>query len=122
MDDLFVVIDEEGTVQAAFHEEEQAEAMAESHAYKMRERAIKELGQDGDGNEKDLREAELYAGQSYPIWFVLTVSEKACVAADGEDLTLYVNDCGDVEVNSSEIIKALERMDSDDDDFDDIDF
>lgn len=101
---IYVIVDDDGNVIKASEDYEELEALCEEHAYKMRQRAIEELGQDDDGDEKDLIDAEIYAGQNFPIWSVGWVSKDACDKADGEDVTVYSHAFGDVEVSSSEIL------------------
>ena len=121
MNMIYVAVDEDGEVIKASQDQDLIEGICEDHAYQMRERAAVELGHDGDGYEKDLREAEIYAAQNYPIWSVGYVSMEACQAAEGGDVAVEFDDSDEMEVNAADILSQLtdaEDEDCEDDEFD----
>lgn len=116
MEDMIylVVEDEETIIRASLHRE-YIENLCEEHAYENRERAIQELGLDGDGNEKDISDADLYADQYYPVWQLGQTDREACEKANGEDVTVYFGFGGELDASSTEILQLLEQDDADED-------
>ena len=96
---VYIVINE-GEVEYASEDKEEAEAYADTKGYEARERVLNEWGND-DPSEKDIADADLQAGIDGDFYEV----EKVNISGKSEDDTIELSDGTEIDV--SDILEKL---------------
>ncbi len=107
---VYLAMDTDGEIKFASEDREDVEAYIDNYGYEARDRAMQELGMDEDADEKDLAEAEFYAGTEGDFLELHQVNISGL--DENDEVTLEDG----TELSVGDILEKLNSDDNDDED------